>query len=450
MREFVKNSGNLMRRTSVIVGVCLLSTTLQIGCKSGEAWTPKMPKFGTPALAFGTKSKADEKIEPPAMNFSPDQTDRTRLAKEARRPFGVPDSSETLGRNTPSRSPYAVDEEDTSTSALAEAARVRQENTKSEIDRLRDSGLKSNSTGLGSTNSFAGYGQSGRNMDNSITNSPLMPSGNNGSGLADIRSIPGGPIGNSYPSPKLNNSLEADRSAPAQNSFPSLPAAPNSSLAGNALPPAFNNSAAPGINGLSTLPADLGSSSSSMITNQNMLPPPPPPGFGQSASSGLASGGLNAGLPSASTIPSTPGGGYNAQVTATTPAPSMQTVAPLQPAAPARPNPGASFRPGSTASASGLPAFPTSGNANRSPAAAPQGYPQTPAPAYPTTPHGSFRPATGNVQPVNYQSGLPAFPGNASNGQFPAANRNAANPQAMPAGSPPGMVCVGDQCFVPQ
>ncbi|GEM_PF-1549815 len=472
MKQSLKINGNMMRRPLAIVGVCIFLITLQMGCKSGEAWAPKMPKFGVPALAFGTKSKASDKVEPPAMSFTPDQADQTRMANNNVRPTNTANGAELLGQSSPSRSPYNVDQEDSSTSALASGAAQRQEAIKSDVNRLAG-----NRSDLGS----GGFGQDmasktelpGRSIDNSITNSNLLDSSNSGTGFADVRSIPGGPIGNPYP--RTNSPLPgAVQPRQPQDAIASLPKGFNSNgsssnLTANTLPPTLGgtsptlggtlpgnpSSSGAGLGGFPALPPPPSGSSLAYDSSQRQLVPPPPlgPEMSNSQQPNLAAQGMNSGLGGAANIPAMPGNEYNKLATAVTPdAPTSQAATPV------RPNPGAGFRPGSIASASGLPAFPTA-NPNRpsvsptSPLAVPQGYQQTPTQSYPTTPHGSFRPQTDNVQPSNYQSSsptsdLPAFPVKANFGQGPAGSLNSASTHAV--GAPEGMVCVGDQCSVPQ
>lgn len=383
-----------------------LAVFVSSGCQTGESWAPKLPKFGS-NLVFGSKPK--EQIEPPALSFKPSESNSATSDRKPTQLAGNPSTgSSNSGQSTP-RAPYSFQETSNPRESTADSIA-------NQLPANRSTGLPNASppaSALGQLPpSPGGVGQVGYNhseppksnpsssltgLSNSVVNSPLLPSAQNPSGMREIRSIPGGSLGN--PLGSSTNTSDLGLSPQTTTRSPSLPPAPGvgagsplNSPAG--LPPLGQSSPS-----RSALPSSSGSLG---------LPSNPTP-----VSSSLPNPALsNTGLPS----------------------PPMSGTAPTAsslPAERANPTPAtSSFRPGSvgiSGSAGGTPAFgsvsPSQPTASQPPASQPPASQPatTSAPNYGQTPHGAY-------------PGLPAWPGS-QNGSRAVAPTTPAG--ALPAGLPP-------------
>lgn len=528
MRSLAKLQSKATKRT--VVACLSIGFLMPLGCKSGGIWTPKMPKFGMPELAFGSKKKED-KIQPPAMNFTPDGERGSSIAQLPDRSF--PDVAKSDNSSGFSREPYAVDDE--SGSSLADIARQRAQTLVDNADSMAQRGTsmaqRGSQNAMNSVNQridqYRTQGQQGLEsaqdrLQNSIADSRLLPSDRNDIGRPNITGIPGGSLGNPIggigpvnqdsnqriaQNPSTSNSMVSNNNTSRQNAdsmgigssqsrsdlysgLPSAPAPTGSNPfppASTGLPPATRFAESPAVNTIpdrqpsqefaqpvSVNSPDSGLPPASRIqpnatfeTPSSTMPPASTqqtaqPAFSPSPSGGFRPGstGGQAQLPQAGTTTQHPlSGGYSMQNQT---GPGINNAGVVQnpyhlPAA-TQPN---STLPNSTLPNSTLPAAPTAPVAPAAPGlgtpASPTnnpGLPQFPSSnQYPSTQHGSFSSPSYPAQPVGYSAPaaptmtpnpaaitLPSYPGTASTGTgLPAASA-----------TPPGMVCDGDTCYVPQ
>lgn len=484
----------LLSVKNLSTGMIAASVLLSSGCKMTDSWGSKMPKFGMPDLAFGNKSKKDDGIEPPAMNFTPGGDADSALAQmpQTRRPYDARTADEKLPR-----SPYAVDDSPASSSAGRSLADLAQSDSEKILARQDQSTRNNYDRYLGNTPS--------RSKAEDMINSRTLPSDRNGLGSNAITQIPGGPLDGGYSNPGKRGQ------GPELPSSPELPGLDSSRIAATPNSGFDASRSAGGIGAIGTNPLDgsanqrvgfqnnlpspstdnlnsgLSSnnrnSAGSNIQNQSGLSLPPglsaPPSMGprgldggdlgQSLSSpmdnrfpagGLPSGGLSSG----NSISSSPGStGLQPNTLPTAPATPQYAV----------PNPTGRFLPGSTGgvtsrsaalppSTDSLPyGFPTGTTPSSTPNTS-QGFPGQAAPtttqpgsgsslpAYPSTGYNSFQSQNAYpVQQVGYANNgmtaqkIPAAipTANTGNSSYPVSHANATMPS--------GVVCDGDTCYIP-
>ncbi len=432
-----------------------LAVFVSSGCQTSESWAPKLPKFGS-NLVFGSKPK--DQIEPPALSFKPSESNSAATGRNPTQLAANRDTgSSSSGQSTP-RAPYSFQETSDPRENTGNPIANQSPATRSSVLPNSSPNSSPPASSLGQLPpSPGGVGQVGYNaseppksnpnsslsgLNNSVVNSPLLPSGQNPSGMREIRSIPGGSLGNPLGSNTGSNSTDMGLSPSATTRSPSLPPAPgvgtNSPLSSPAGLPPIGQSSPP----RSALPAPSGSLG---------LPANPAP-----VSSSLPNPALsNTGLPSPSMSGSTAPTGTALQ-------PGRTNHTPASP----------SFRPGSVGVAGSVGGAPAPGSvstsqppANQPPASQPPA--SQPAPNYGQTPHGVY-------------PGLPAWPGSQNSSPaivpttpagFPPARSGTSNAPAAPtslpmggpqptsgstalpsfptAGSAPGqVVCDGDQCVI--
>lgn len=475
------------RLRRLLVSLCLLTLGFS-GCKAGTLWTPEMPKFGGQPLAFGANNRT-EKIKPPAMNFTPDSTDQEQIAateqqnnrrrqieggSEDRLASAADPSSPGATSKRPTRSPYEVEDDDV-VDSLANAAKQRLGQAEKDIDVLAQHRSNDYLSQAGLPSSNQAYRD---RINESVADSPLLPSDRNGSGVADIRQIPGGPLNGARRSernsaasdervaalpapPKSAGSSSAGSSAASQRGgtggLPNLSGLSSErSLSSNSLPslsgssqtlPAIDRSALPDL----TLAASRGSA----LSTSPQLPPPP-----------IFSATSGAGTPPSRELP----GAINAPTSGVSNSGGLaNNSGPRLPALPEasgnspRSNNDTSRNFASTGASAIGSVFgnetPQQASALMSEPRAAQ--PNLPAAGFPATgsaPQGRFRPGS-----TGSPSTLPSFPGvspgsgsSESGGRYPSTSHGAFRPQVSSgAGSsgpahPNGMICDGDKCYIPQ
>ena len=201
------------------------------GCKTGESWAPTFPKWGQSNLVFGSGSKPEKKIEPPALAFQPTEmngpgaasTDSSSLAASAPAmalPSGRADSTAGPGMGTPAapgsanpfglsanglaRSPYQMDEASNMAPSVAlptPGSLASARNSALGVPGLGDgSAVQRAGAPLGQSGGVSGVGYQASEgsvaglgaMNQSVVNSPLLPRGGDASDPGMIREIPGG------------------------------------------------------------------------------------------------------------------------------------------------------------------------------------------------------------------------------------------------------------------
>lgn len=447
------------------LGLLAIGFLIPTGCQSGNTWAPKFPTLGTPELAFGNRRKPIDEVEPPAMQFTPEgdtaqsyaQTPRTNGNMPSR-----PDSGLT-------RQPYSIDE-DLESSQSRGLGGIARENSEKILDdtqrRLKHEpmmGIEGRPSDL----------LSDSRSNPSLNDSRLLPPGQRD--FDTITGIPGGPL----PNP-LGRAPET----------PTLPGPPATGLVESK--PDFGNLGMPSSgmpdNRLSQIPdrdtRSIPSQESDDRSGAQTIPDSLP-GLGPPAGMGV---GYE--TPSVQDYPPAAGPSRNPPAQPTNPTTRGQTLQPY-----AVPSSTGSFRPGSTANATGFdtpaprvnqsaplqrssqgllpnnppsaggllppnqtitppPATPSAPTAPAAPA-----MPQPPAtnnpglPAYPTTQHSAFRTNVANpIQPVAYQS-------SDSDQELGNINRTRSSSGLAPypgtatgesAQKPAGMICDGDTCYLPQ
>lgn len=413
-----------------------ISMILSSGCRSGESWAPSLPKFGGSNLVFGSKPK--EAIDPPALSFKPSEpnpsaSSRTSTQLAANTAIEGSRSSGSSSNSSPPRAPYSFQESNNSSSSdvtpppASSVANTLPTSPRTSPPASVLGQLPPLPGGIGQV----GYERSesprseinpqSAPLNSSVVNSPLLPSGQNSLDQREIRSIPGGSLGNPLGSNVGNN---IGNPVPGLNSsegtsagLPSLPPAPASS---SGLPSPMSSLSSLPVAGLPT----AASPASIPAAPLSAAPTFPAPG-----SSNLTSPGLP--MPGAESSGPLPG---NSSTLATTPSNSS--------------SPGTRFRPGSVGGGQssttpnyrqtqhgaypGLPAWPGS---TAAPAAVPATLPAGANQTLPSAP--TFGPSGGGVP-----TSLPAL------GQ-PSASGSSALPSFPVSGQTSGqLVCDGDQCVI--
>lgn len=457
-----------------VLALGFLTLALSSGCRLSESWAPKMPNFGGSGLVFGSKPK--DEIDPPALSFKPSETNTPAANRNTTQLAGNSGASGSgTGQATP-RAPYSFQESSQPGERDANAMASRLP----EMRPSTNSNPNPPASPLGQLPpSPGGVGQVGYErpetprsdvgstlggLGNSVVNSPLLPSGQNPSAQREIRSIPGGSLGNPLGS-SLGNPPSSSLGNPSSSISGNLSSYPSSAPNANPSSPA----------GLPSLPpAPMATSTSAPTTSAPTT----------SLSSGLPKvGNLN---PSQTTLPS-PNGSSGLPAPAATygqtlppavqPSPSstrLPNVAPALPSNPAPLNPSplnpvasngtTSDEPRTNPAPAGSGFLPGSVRVGQpGPAAAPS-YRQTQHGAYPGLPawpgSNSTPSSAAPVAPAGLNQSLPSAPTISPNGTsiHPTSMQNthlrptsgsAALPSFPVSGSTPGqVVCDGDQCVI--
>lgn len=474
---FVSGKATHLSRTAT-TGLLATMLLLPLGCKTGESWAPKMPKFGMPEIAFGKKSAEDE-IQPPAMRFSPDG--------DMGSPDTLPERSLAGSSYTPNqlpREPYAVDEapEDLGDLAARRSEEILQRELENSRRRIQPQ-VNAQVNAL-AEEARATREQLNQGLDRIPGRQYLAPSGD-----PTINRIPGGSLNNEFESPRRDGTGLAGSvppalpSPPSSTGFPEMNRvdsgnariAPNSSSAGTALVGNQQN-IEPSRPALPTPPvandslSQLAPPSNPFTSPSNPLGSLPNPGAGLPTTSGSSTGlpTPGAGLPPLAqttlppinrnpTLPGLPAATTAQDPTRMAAAPSA-TATPVQYAVP---NSSGGFVPGEIATTGGLETLPTLGTRSQYPLGGgmtkqPSTQPGTNAPGviqnqfdnsnrnYPSTGSPGFQPSFGAPAGSPAPSGIPA----PAAGTFNSAAPSQPVGHTLP-GAPAGMVCDGDQCYIP-
>lgn len=463
----------VVKSSRVLVVGLGLALFMSSGCRTGETWAPKLPKFGSSNLAFGSKPK--EEIEPPALSFKPGEankqpsignstqitTDTSRGSASPRAPYTfqepnnspgsastglvpAPTSQNALAGNSPSQGLPNLGGASSGVSTSPPASQLGRLPVSPGGDgRVVYNEMEPNRNPGNPVLSDSSLG----GLNNSVVDSPLLPRGQNPSAQREIRGIPGGSLGN----PLGGNTSNSGTSAPSNNG--GLPPAPSRGPATpNNLAPLDSRAPSNGPtspNGLppigqtpSSLPTGLPSAPNSGLSN-NALPPAAassfPSGLGQSLPPANQSQNNTGG----SMAPRTPN--QSSPLGLTNPAPNHQggtsgqntgnssnTFRPGSVGSPSQPNAMPNYRQTQHGAFPGLPAWPGSSSGSTAPVSAPASRPSQP---------------TGTLQPNG--AGLPGLPGALP----PVGQRSTSGSSALPSfpGTSPTsgqVVCEGDHCEV--
>lgn len=437
----------------VVMGWAVVAST---GCQSMKQWSPKLPEFKMPSLAwgkglnFGKDKPNKDDLVPPSRNFPPTEMDPSAFDSSNEMLAGGNNNQNSYGQDTGynnepinrdpnlERAPYSRSRRPEATLASNRSDSPGFGNNSYGNNGLNGGGLGSKN--LGGSNGLA----SSNNLGGGLPSSNLLPTGQNpGSHQPNINGIPGGPlptpgnINSGQPLPTLpNNGLSAGGLV-SNNQLPPLGGMPSSN--------SLNANNGLGNNGL----ANNGLGVSNPLQPANSLPAPgsfpsngalPGPGnFSGRGGMGNSNGPGNVSLASngATSLP-VPGGSFPAQ-----PASAIGSHSGMvQPAAPVdTTNMLKPFRPGSTAK----PASPASSKSS--------------LPSYPSTGYGSFqsgttrsaqKPATGLTPlPRTSTGGMPKNPLQAN----PLQPQTTTHQKSSTGGltrHPNGVICDGDKCYLPQ
>jgi hypothetical protein len=428
----------------LVVGLGL-SNLVFCGCKSGESWAPKLPTFGGSNLVFGSKSK--DEIAPPAMSFKPGEATKPSTSGNPSQLASNSMNSGSSSSATPPRAPYSFREPNTAaTNTLDSVAgsppsRTPATNVDSNPPAAALGQLPANPGGVSQVGydrtetPRSGTGTTLGGFNESVVNSPLLPSGQDPSSQRNIRGIPGGSLGN-----PLGGSSGMVNNSPSTSRLPSLPPSPSADV--STTTSAMSGSPTSGMSSTSSaMPATSSAAGLSAAANRVVQSTPPSAQLPGLPSPGLTSPSLpHAGLPNAGV-----------------PGPNLVTAGPTAPNQTAIPAATSSsgFRPGSVGAGQSAtsPASPGTSNYRQTQHGAYPGLPAWPGGNATSSPTGSATPAgftqPSSATPANDQRVLPSLPGSASPPRQQPTSGTSALPSFPGAAQAAGqVVCDGDQCVV--